>query len=186
MTDFTIHTKKTAPVDSHALMDAAQEKFGFVPNVLAGLAEAPASLKGYMTLAGILGESSLSPAEQQVILLSASRENACQYCVAAHTGGAKKAAVDDEVINGIRDGAHIPDEKLRALSAFATAIVAKQGWVDKDDLDLFFAAGYQQQQVLEVILAIGVKTISNYANHIIQTPLDKVFEPFAWAPNEAS
>jgi alkylhydroperoxidase family enzyme len=54
--------------------------------------------------------------------------------------------------------------------------------VKHSDLQRFLNAGYTRGQVFEVLMAISMKTLSNYANHIAGTPLDAKFEPFAWEP----
>ena len=153
---------------------------------MGGLAEAPAALKGYMTLSGILAESSLSPAEQQILLLTTSRQNGCEYCVAAHTGGATRAGAPKEAIEAIRTGQPIPDPRLQALSKFCATLVEKRGWASEADVNAFLGAGFSKAQVFEVILAIGVKTMSNYANHLIGTPLDEAFKPLAWTKDQAA
>lgn len=72
-------------------------------------------------------------------------------------------------------------EKLQALKDFTLAVVRERGNVSEEDLTAFFAAGYGQQQVLEMILGLSQKVISNYVNHVAHTPVDKVFEKFAWS-----
>lgn len=180
MSMFDVHTKDTAPEAAKPVMDQVEQKFGMVPNLIGVMAEAPALAKGYATLSGILGESSLSPAEQQLLLLTTSRENGCEYCVAAHTGGAKRAQLDEAAIEAVRDGKDIPDAKLNALSKFCATMVEKRGWAEPGDIQAFLDAGYTKQNVLEVILAIAVKTMSNYTNHIAETPLDEPFKPLKW------
>jgi len=87
MTDFPQHTLETAPQETAEDLKAVEARFGFLPNIYGVLAESPATLRGYLSLSAILGESSFSPPEQQLMLLCASIENGCDYCVAAHTLG---------------------------------------------------------------------------------------------------
>lgn len=181
---FVIHTPETAPEGSRERLLAAKEKRGFIPNLWAVQAEAPALLEGYQTLDGIFSRSSFTPTERQVVMLTASRENGCTYCMAAHTGLAKMDKVAEEVIAALREDRSIPDVKLEALRTFTRALVNKRGWVDAADLDAFFAAGYGRQQALEVILGVAVKTMSNYTNHIADTPVNGPTAKFAWTPPE--
>jgi hypothetical protein len=58
------------------------------------------------------------------------------------------------------------------------------GFVSNEDTADFLAAGYTQAQILEVILGVTFKTLSNYTNHIAETPLDAAFAPNAWSPVE--
>lgn len=181
MTTFTIHSSSNAPAQSQPLLSAVQSKYGFVPNLFGALAEAPATLEAYIDLGEKLGKSSLSPAEQQVVLIATSVENGCEYCVAAHSLVAKHMVkVDAAVVDALRGKSAIPDAKLQALAVFTRAVVANRGEVSKQSLDNFLAAGYGKQQVLEVILGVAMKTLSNYANNLMYTPLDDAFKPEVW------
>lgn len=108
--------------------------------------------------------SGFTPAEQEVVLLAVSRENGCTYCVAAHSFIADRmSGVPAAVTDAILDGRPIPDARLAALHDFTRTMVAKRGLPDKADVSAFLAAGYSERQTLEVVLAIAVKTLSNYA-----------------------
>lgn len=182
MSKLELHTHGSAPTDSKPLLAGVEKAFGFVPNISAVLAESPATLKAYMTVSRILDESSLTPEECQVAILAINHYNACHYCVAAHSVIAEMAGVDSDVVDAIRDGARIPDARLQALRVFTTQILEKRGWVDHDDIEAYLTAGFTMAQVLEVILAVALKTISNYANHIADTPVDEAFKARAWTP----
>jgi uncharacterized peroxidase-related enzyme len=180
MTEFTTHTIETAPEASKPTLEAAQKKFGFVPNLFAKLAESPVAAEAYLTMAGLNAKSSFTPAEQQVVLLTSNFENECHYCMAAHTGAAKMAKLPEDAIEALRSGAPIPDARLEALRSFARKVVAQRGWVEAADVDAFLAAGFTKAQVLEVVVGVAFKVISNYTNHIVDTPLDDKFAPFKW------
>jgi AhpD family alkylhydroperoxidase len=123
--------------------------------------------------------------EQQLILATVSIANSCEYCVAAHSGGLKMAGLPDAERDALRSGRRLKDDKLEALRAFVTAIVANRGWVKQPELQRFLDAGYTREQVLETLVGISMKTLSNYANHMAHTPLDAAFEAFAWQPATA-
>lgn len=181
MTTFTIHTAANAPAPSKDMLAAAQTKYGFVPNMFGELAEAPAALGSYIALGAALEKSSLTPTEQQVVLISTSVENGCEYCVAAHTLVAKNMLkVDAAIITALRSKSTIADKKLQTLAEFTRAIVAQRGAVTDKQLQGFLAAGYGKQQVLEVIVGVAMKTLSNYANNLMHTPLDAAFQTEAW------
>lgn len=184
MIELTKHTRETAPEGSHGIMDAYTERFGFMPNLVSILAESPAALKGYATSYGLLAETDFTPPEQQLIFLATSRENGCRYCVAAHSMAGKMLGLDEETIHAVRDGRPVLDPKLAAIVEFTTKVVAKRGHVSSQDIENFITAGHTQAQVLEVLLGVSTKTISNYMNHIAQTPLDDAFAPMAWEPKE--
>ncbi|MEX0709076.1 MAG: hypothetical protein WD078_14020 [Woeseia sp.] len=88
--------------------------------------------------------------------------------------------MSDEVLEALRNGAEIPDPKLRALARFAAALREHQGWVPDGELAAFAEAGYEQRHVLDVITILAMKTLSNYTNHIAGTPLDDAFADQAW------
>lgn len=182
MNPFKLHNLATAPVAAVPILEAANKGLGFIPNLYAHLAEAPTSLEAYKNLGALLEKSSLTPAEQQVVLISVSVENACAYCVAAHSFLARNMVkVADNIIAALRNGQTLPDQKLNALSVFAKAVVHKRGRVGGSrELNDFFAAGYTQQNALEVVLGVSMKTLSNYANHLTDTPLDAAFAGEAW------
>lgn len=177
---FTTHTTETAPEAAKERLEAVRKVYGFIPNLLATMAEAPALLNAYTTLSGIFDQASFSPTERQIVLLTTSYLNGCEYCVAAHSGIAGRQSVPQDVIDAIRNNTPIADAKLEALRSFTRTVVESRGWPTEADVAAFVAAGYGRQQMLEVVLGVGVKTLSNYTNHIAETPLDAAFAPLAW------
>ncbi len=182
MRKFDVHTRDTASAKSAELLLNAEKALGFIPNLVGILAESPAALNGYLTLGQIFDESSFSPTERQVVILATSRFNECRYCVAAHSVVADLQKVTADVIEAIRNDRPITDSKLEALRTFTTALVENRGWVTEDETAAFVAAGYSKAHMLEVILGISFKTLSNYANHVADTPLDHAFALKAWGP----
>jgi alkylhydroperoxidase family enzyme len=89
--------------------------------------------------------------------------------------------VPAEVVQAIRDGRPLADRRLEALRRLTVAIVRSRGWPAATELEAFLNAGYTSAQVLEVVLGVGVKTLSNYTNHLADTPLDSAFAKAAWA-----
>lgn len=184
MSTFTLYTPESAPEGARETLAKVQKNYGFMPNLLAGLAEAPAALHGYIALSDQFGKTSLSAAEQQVVLLATSVFNECQFCVAAHSYLARNVAkLDEASITALRSGGDLPDARLNALTQFARAVVGKRGWVNGPALDAFLAAGFSRAHVLEVILGVTTKTLSNYANHVLETPTNPQFAADAWQPN---
>jgi uncharacterized peroxidase-related enzyme len=181
MTIFTTHTAETAPTASVPFLKGANKAYGFVPNLLGTMAEAPAMLEGYMTLATIFDKSDLSETERQIILMTNNRLNGCVYCMAAHTTLSQMANVPADVIDALRNDTAIADAKLEALRTFAVVINKSRGWPTQQQVDAFLAAGYTRQSVLEVIVGTSLKVMSNYTNHIASTDVDTVFAPNAWA-----
>ncbi len=182
MTQFTVHDKNTASDKAKALLQRAERAFGFVPNLIGVLAESPAAAKAYLDLNAIFSGTSFTQTEQQVVLLTISRYHECHYCIAAHSTVAQMQKVPAEVVAAIRNDQRIPNNQLEVLRAFTAAVVDKRGWVTQQDLDAFFAAGYEKHHVLDIIVGAAQKTISNYTNHVSETPVDEVFEVHRWTP----
>lgn len=178
---YKIHSVESAPAAARETLAGAKKNLGFVPNLFGVMAEAPALLKAYATLSGIFDETSFNTTERQVVLLVASYENDCGYCVAAHTAIAEMQKVPNDVVKAIRNGQPVADRKIEALRRFTSAVVTSRGWPSEADTRDFLAAGYGRQQVLEVVLGVGMKTLSNYANHVAKTPLDPAFKAVAWS-----
>ena len=126
-------------------------------------------------------DSGFISAEQEVVFLTISRGNGCHYCMAAHSIIADQISkVPPPVTDAIREGHPIPDSKLAALSGFTDTLLATRGLPSKAEVQAFLSAGYQERHVLEIILAIAVKTLSNYSNHLFHTPLDEMFAKREW------
>ncbi|MGD1925149.1 MAG: carboxymuconolactone decarboxylase family protein [Paracoccaceae bacterium] len=180
MTDFAKHTLETAPNTAKPILQAALKEYGFVPNLYANMAEAPAILEGYTTLSNIFGKAELSETERQIILMTNNRLNGCNYCMAAHTTLSKMAGVPADVIEALRSGSPIADPRLEALRQFAVVVNESRGWPSDAQIGAFLEAGYSRQTVLEVILGTALKVLSNYTNHVARTDLDIAFVPNAW------
>ena len=180
MKSFKVYDETDAPEKSQAQLAAIKKSFGFVPNVVGVLAESPPVLDAYLDLKKKLETTSFSPQELQVIYLSINRANGCTYCMAIHTGMAKSIQVPENIIASLRNGTPLDDPRLDALAEFTDKMVEKQGWLDAEDVDEFLSAGYTQANVLDMILAVAQKTISNYSNHIAHTPVDKEMSEFVW------
>jgi alkylhydroperoxidase family enzyme len=185
MTDFTLHTIDSAPEKSKPLLENSQKGFGMIPSLHAVMAESPSVLNGYQTLHQLVLDSSFDKDEVTVVWQTINVENACHYCVPAHTGIAKMMEVSDDIINALRDEKPLPSDKLEALRTFTLAVMNKHGNVSKEDLDAFYSAGYKHRQVLEVILVLSQKVMSNYINHIAETPIDEPFKKFEWKKGSA-
>ena len=168
------------------VLERAQQQVGFIPNMYAVMANSPGLLETYLTGYDRFRKASgFTPAEQEVVLLTISRDNGCHYCVAAHSTLADRfSGVPREVTDAIRDGAPVPDGKLRALNEFTRTLLATRGRPDRADVDAFLAAGYTERHILEIILAVAVKTLSNWSNHVFDTPVDERFAARKWSAHE--
>lgn len=178
------HLKPIDPASAQGLqkeiLDLAFKQVGFIPNMYANMANAPAVLSTYLHgYALFRSESGLKPAEQEVVFLAVSQANGCNYCTAAHSMIAEKmSGVPVAVLQAIRARAAIPDAKLAALYATTTAMVKSQGQPSPETVKSFLAAGYEESDLLYIVLAIAVKTLSNFSNHLFATPVDARFAAY--------
>lgn len=175
-----IHTIETAPEKSKPLLEKSKSAYGYIPNLHAALAEAPGLLEAYQTLHELFTNSSFDKDELTVVWQTINVEHECHYCVPAHTAIAKMMKVDDAISDALRNGTKLPTERLQVLHEMTLSITRNRGVVNKDELKAFYDAGFTQRQLLEIILGLSQKVISNYTNHIAETPLDKGFEQFSW------
>ncbi len=180
MTDFTLHNKQSAPQQSQQLLDVSIKAFGMVPNLHAVMAEAPGLLEGYQRLHQLFLDSSFDDEETTVVWQTINVEHACHYCVPAHTGIAKSMKVDDDITTALRDETSLPTARLEALRNFTLSVIRNRGEVDETAVQAFLQAGYTKRQVLEVILGAAQKVMSNYTNHLANTPIDQPFQKFEW------
>lgn len=186
MTDFTLHTETTAPEASKALLEDSKKKYGMVPNLHAVMAESPSLLEAYKTIGDLFSASSFNADELTVVWQSINVEHGCHYCVPAHTAIAKQMKVDDAIIDALRNETPLPSDRLEALRTFTLALTRQRGEVKPAQVEAFLAAGFEQRNILEIVVGLAQKVMSNYTNHLAQTPVDAPFQPFAWTKAAAA
>lgn len=182
---FTLHDTSTAPAASAEILNGVQKAWGFVPNLHRVLAESPAALEAYAALWGMAEKTGFTPEERNIAYLAIIYENECTYCMAGHTNLSRMAKVEPDAIAAVREGRPIADSKLEALRQFAAKITRQRGAVSEADVSAFKAAGYDNRAVLDVLVLAATKLISNYTNHLAQTPNDAFMKGVEWtAPGE--
>ena len=174
---FTSLGVDNAPEKSRLLLENVQKSFKFIPNLFGVFANSSVLLEGYLGLEKTFDKGSLSAVERQVVLLAASVVNSCSYCMAAHSTLLKAFMhVPADVVSAVRSNQPVSDPKLEALVALTKEIVSERGHVRPQVMDNFLAAGYRKDQVLEVLVGVALKTMSNYLDHISPTELDLAFQ----------
>ncbi|WP_219911842.1 carboxymuconolactone decarboxylase family protein [Nonomuraea fuscirosea] len=186
MHGFRTYDESDAPEAARPMPAAAKERTGFVTTLNGVMAESPELLAGYNALAEQFGRSSLRAAAKQVVLITASVANGCEYCVAAHSTLALRARVPAEVVEDLRAGRPLADQALEAVRRFTHAVVTQRGWVDEADVEAFLSAGHTRRHVLDIVLGVGMKTLSNYTNHLAHTPLDPAWQEQDWTRADAT
>ncbi|MFT5690841.1 MAG: alkylhydroperoxidase family enzyme [Oceanicoccus sp.] len=177
---FQLHTIESAPEESQALLSDSLKAFGMIPNLHAVMAESPAVLESYKILHKKFQGTSFNNDELTVIWQTINVENNCHYCVPAHTGIAKMMKVDDNINEALRNRRELPTEKLQQLHETTLELVRERGILSKKTQNAFFEAGYENRHLLEIVLGVSQKVLSNYINHLADTPVDEAFEAFTW------
>ena len=144
------------------------------------MASAPPLLQAYKTLGDLYGQTSMSVLKRQIVLLSINYYHDCHCCIAAHSMLATLEKMPADVLEALRSGQALADPKLEALRQFATKLAENRSWVDDAEIAAFKAHGYTDETILEIVLAVGYKVLSNYVNHLRATPFDPTFAKFAW------
>ena len=175
---FKIHDQKSAPEASQPLLANSLKAFGMIPNLHAVMAESPPLLEAYQILHTLFQQTSFNAEELTVIWQTINVEHNCHYCVPAHTGIAHMMKVDTSIIAALRSTTKLPTDKLQTLHRTTLALVRNRGILSQDQISAFFQAGYEQHHLLEIVLGISQKIMSNYVNHLGNTPVDDAFKKF--------
>ncbi len=160
-----------------AIFETVKKKFGFVPNLIREMAVNPAVARVYLDAQSALATGVLSPREQQAIQLAVAVYNECHYCRASHALGSRTAGVSAADVAAIQQGALPDDARLRSLVHATWLVLDMRGSLGQSDLSSLEAEGIDRAQLYEIVASIGLKTISNYINHIAHTPIDAAFLP---------
>jgi uncharacterized peroxidase-related enzyme len=175
MKNFPIPTKEHLSPANQAIFDKLNGMVGFVPNVYAIFAHSSTALGDYLALQN--RKSSIRAKEREVINLVVSQINNCSYCLSAHTQIAKMNGFSNEQIIEIRSGKISFDPKLDALAKLVKSTTEHRGRATAGILDNFFAAGYTEENLIDTVIVIGDKTITNYLHALTDIPIDWPLAP---------
>jgi uncharacterized peroxidase-related enzyme len=170
MTAFSVPTRDDVTPDNQAIFDNLKKALGFVPNLYATFAHSPTALGTYLALQN--AKSSLKPKEREVINLVVSQVNDCEYCLAAHTALGKMLGFTEAQILEMRRGRASFDPKLDGLARFVREVTEKRGHVSTAATDAFLSAGWSQANLVDAIMVVGDKSISNYLHGATKIPVD--------------
>ncbi len=170
MTTFNVPTRSEVSPANQALFDALKSKLTFVPNLYATLAHSENALGSYLALQSV--KSSLSAKAREVVNLVVSEVNNCEYCLAAHTVIGGMVGFEPEQILEIRTGGALFDAKLDALAKLVRSIAVNRGHADQTLVGAFLAAGWTKENLVDAIVVIGDKTVTNYLHATTQVPVD--------------
>lgn len=181
MQRFTLQTIESAPEKSRPTLKALAERFGFLPNVMATMANNPVLLNGFAGTFGSFHGGSLDEIEKQVLLLTNAVTIKCPWTVAAHSTFAIEDGIAESEVMAIRAGKLPSDPRYAALSALTKALIETRGNVSDADIDAFTSAGYSKAQILEVVTGIGISTMAATTTNMAGTPIEDRFQPQAWS-----
>jgi len=179
MNQLDLFDLESAPEGSRPLLENSIKGFGMIPNLHAVMAGSPQVLEAYQMLHKMFQGSSFNKDELTVIWQTINMEHNCHYCVPAHTAVAHMMEIDKSLIDAITNQEPLPSEKLQVLQSTTLKIVRERGTISSADIDAFYTAGYAPRQLMEIVLGLAQKVMSNYINHMAKTPIDEPFKEFA-------
>lgn len=180
MATYPVHTLASAPEQSKPVLKQLNEVFGMIPNIAGAMAASPVLINGFIGLFQRVHGGSLTEQQIQTLLLTNAVTNECEWAVAFHSALALKQDVQRADVDAIRRGKLPGDAKLAAMSLLARTLIEKRGRISAADQQRFLDAGFNAEQVLEVIGVVAASTITNYAGSVTQPPLESMFAEFAW------
>jgi alkylhydroperoxidase family enzyme len=180
ITTLKIQTIESALEASKVLLENSLKTNGMIAGLQGVLASSPRMFEAYGKLHELFMNSSFNAEELTVVWQTINVENGCNYYVPAQTAIANLMKVDAALSEALSNDIAMPNKKLQALKDMTLKIVRNRGFVSQEDLTDFYSVSYVEQQVLEIILGLAQKTISNDTNHIANTPVDAPFQKFSW------
>ncbi|MEP2652190.1 MAG: carboxymuconolactone decarboxylase family protein [Paraglaciecola sp.] len=180
MNDIKLHTIESAPEKSKPMLEKSVTDFGMLPNLHAAMAESPQLLESYKTVHTLFAETSFNAEELTVVWQAINVEHGCHYCVPAHTGIAHMMKVNPDLTEALRNQEPMPTEKLQVLHDTTLLVVRNRGVLSEQEVKVFYEAGYTSENLLNIVLGLAQKVMSNYTNHLAETPVDDAFAQFAW------
>lgn len=170
MKQFNVPTREQVSQENQQIFDQLKVKLGFVPNIYATYAYSNSALSRYLTFAN--GKTSINNKEKEVVNLIVSQINGCNYCLAAHTAIGKMNGFSDEQILELRKGSASFDAKFDAMVKLAGEIIKNRGTITDNTLNKFYEVGYNDENLIDVIVAVGEKTITNFLHKVTNVPVD--------------
>jgi AhpD family alkylhydroperoxidase len=170
MTPIKVPTRDQVSPANQALFDNLKEGLGMVPNLYATLAHSENALGSYLALQN--AKSSITGKAREVINLVVSQVNSCEYCLAAHTVIGGMVGFTPEQIIEIRRGGASFDARLDVLARLVKSIAIERGHADPARVQAFFDAGWTQENLVDAIVVIGDKTVTNYLHGTTKVAVD--------------
>lgn len=170
MSSFNVPKREEVSENNQAIFDNLEKAVGFVPNLYATYAYSENALQNYLNLSN--AKTSLTAKQKEVVNLAVSQVNACNYCLAAHTAIGKMNGFSEDQILELRSGKASFDVKLDTLAKLSRNITENRGATDASVVEEFFKAGWTKENLIDTIVLVGDKTISNYVHKTTDVPVD--------------
>ena len=180
MKPFPVHSIDSAPEAARPSLETLQNAFGMIPNIAGVMATSPVLIDCLVGLFGKVHGGSFTEEQIQIVLLTDAVVNASQWAVAFHSSLALQQGIDAADVDAIRAGRLPSNAKLAALSTLARTLIEKRGHVTQQEMTQFLEAGFDSNQLLEVIAIVAASTITNYTATLTNTPLEEAFRPYIW------
>jgi alkylhydroperoxidase family enzyme len=180
---FIVHTIESAPEKSKPTLQGMKQKFGFLPNIMGTMASNPILLNGFTGAFGSFHSGSFNEAEKQVLLLTNAVFLEAPWTIAAHSTFALLDGLSKSDVKALREGKLPENPKYVALSLLSKALLENRGNVTEADIKEFTAVGYSREQVFEVVLGVGISTITAATTNLAGTPIDDQFKAQTWSPS---
>lgn len=183
MSKFPVYSAVSAPKASRPALATLSETFGFLPNIAGAMAGSDVLISAFVDVFRTVHAGTFTEAHIQTLLLTNAVTNACTWAVAFHTTLALQAGLELADVEAIRQGSPPVNQQEAALSLLAKRLIEQRGHLEDEDLQHFTAAGFKQEQALEVILVSAASTITNYVGNVTHPPVELAFEQNAWTPS---
>ena len=171
MATITVPTRDQVDTKAQGIFDQLKSKLGMVPNLYATIGYSSNALENFLNFSGKVGEGSFNNKEKEAINLAVSEVNQCQYCLSAHTAISKMNGLTEEDTLALRSGQH-SDARLNAVAALAKDIAVNRGHASAEPLENFYAQGYENADLIELVSVVTAITFTNYTHGVTQVSVD--------------
>jgi AhpD family alkylhydroperoxidase len=171
MKPFTVPTYDQAPDAAKPAFDRFNKIMGKMPNLYATIGYSANALNSYLAYVNEQVRGTFHAKEREAIYLIVSQFNGCEYCLASHTQSAIKNGWSEEDTLALRAGTY-PEQKWKVIYKVISSIIEQKGMVSDELLDEFYALGYQEAAIIDLMVLINVMSFTNYTYRLIQVPID--------------
>ncbi|WP_144395397.1 carboxymuconolactone decarboxylase family protein [Pleionea sediminis] len=171
MSRINVVERESATQEQSELFDAIVGQLGMLPNFLKVFANSPSALKAFLGLHSIANEGSLDTATKERIALALAEQNACEYCVSAHTAIGSKAGLSGAEIEANRAGSS-HDAKAAVAVKFAKSLAENNGEVTTSEILEARKAGYSESDIVEIITHVGMNVLTNILGKASRVEID--------------